>query len=218
MVRKQKGYTIIEVMIFLAVSGALLTLTIMSMGGRQESVRFRQSMEDIELRIRSTLNNVDQGYAAKADDDKNYNCTGATVVEDQGAGKAARCVFVGREVNFCNATNTYIVSKIAPYNNPDYTSQYSVIAGVIDGNQEPFTVSAGVTLASTTDCRVAALYQALGVSNNRVPRYVATINGAFVPINDNTPAVLCFTNGGKWATITLTQADVKLLVDTPKCN
>lgn len=225
MTSKQKGYTLIEVMLFLAISSALFVMTVLGMGNQQNRVRFKNGMEDIEFRIRSTLSNVDQGYAAKADNSKNYTCL-AGLAAQAGVSSTASCVFLGREINLCGTTDNswYVVSKVAPYNNNDYTTSNGSLVGVVDSDQEIFASPSGIKLVTTAlpDCRVSALYQTVGTSNNRVPRYKATdISPTINAIDDANPLKLCFhdTQGtDDWAMITITQADVKLEIDTAPCG
>lgn len=223
MAHKQKGYTLVEVMLFLAISGALFTISVIGMGGQQNRLRFKQSMEDIEFRIRNTLDNVDQGYNAKQNNDTNYTCDAAGAI-NAGSG-TARCVFVGREINMCNST-MYVASRVAPYVKANYTDANSTIASTFIANQDDFNAPGGVVfLPSTTDasCRIAALNRTIGSSNQKVPRYKATA-GTFdnwVAIDDTQPTKLCFRenrNAGRYATITLTQSDITLEVDSPRCD
>ena len=219
---KQKGYTVVEVMLFLAISGALLSISILGMNGQQNRLRFQQSMQDVEFRVRSTLNNVDQGYLAKANNNVTYNCSGS-VTAQSGNGTAA-CVFVGREINMCDANgNYYIATLVAPYRNADYTNPGTALGNgtIYEASREDFSAPGGVRISATgTNCRITAQYQALGTNNSKVPRYVATATGNWVAADDNNPPRLCFrdSNGtNKYATLTVTQADVKLEVDTGPC-
>lgn len=100
------GYTIIEVMIFLIVSSALLTSVMAVMSGRQERIRFTQSVESFDQKMRDILNDVSTGYYPSAN---NVVCT-STVANDvqlstgtaeQGTNaqsKDSGCVFLGKAI------------------------------------------------------------------------------------------------------------------------
>ena len=230
MANKQKGYTILEVMLFLAISGALMAVTVLGMSGQQNRLRFRQSMEDIEFRIKSTLDNTDQGYSAKANNNTTYTCNGGAPVAN-GAIQTAGCVFVGREINMCDTTGAtwYVASRVAPFNKLDYTEANATILTTSIVNQDNFGAPGGIQLRYTgpnaTNCRVAALNRTVGSTNQRVPRYSAPtgVNDTWVQINDSNPLKLCFRNGtgtslNDYAVITITQADVSLVVGGQSCE
>lgn len=100
----KRGYTIIEVMIFLAVSGGLLTFAALFISGQQDKTQFNQSIRDTESQIKDIINDVSTGYYANtgnfqcsaADDDTPPLITPGT--NDQGANLG--CIFVGRAVQF----------------------------------------------------------------------------------------------------------------------
>lgn len=218
---KQKGYTVVEVMLFLAISGALLSVSIIGMNGQQNRLRFQQSMQDIEFRIRNTLNNVDQGYLAKPNDSVTYSCNGA--VTALGASRS-ECVFVGKEINMCSNTGDYFIQTlVAPYRNADYTNPGTGLGGgaIVQTAKEDFKSPGGIRVVNSNNpCRVSAQYQVLGTNNSKVPRYVASQSGAWLAANDTNPPVICFRDvdgTNQYAKITITQADVKLEVNTGSC-
>jgi type II secretory pathway pseudopilin PulG len=218
---KQKGYTVVEVMLFLAISGALLSVSIIGMNGQQDRLRFQQSMQDIEFRIRNTLNNVDQGYLAKPDDNVTYSCNGAVSAQ---VSSRSECVFVGKEVDMCSGTGDFFIQTlVAPYRNADYTNPGTGLGSgaIVSTAREDFKSPGGVRIVDAGNpCRVSAQYQVLGTNNSKVPRYVASQSGSWTAANDTNPPVLCFidANGtNQYAKITITQADVKLEVNTGSC-
>ena len=56
------GYTIIEVMIFLVVSSALLTSVMLMVNGKQERTRFTQTVNTLDQDLRDVFNDVSTGY------------------------------------------------------------------------------------------------------------------------------------------------------------
>jgi type II secretory pathway pseudopilin PulG len=109
MKRPQSGYTIIEVMIFLLVSTALLGSVITMISGRQERVRFTQSVENVERRLQDILNDVSTGYYPTTG---NFSCQGnsttgltfGTTHIEQGANRD--CVFLGKAIWFGSSGST----------------------------------------------------------------------------------------------------------------
>jgi|GEM_PF-681004 len=100
---KQHGYTIIEVMIFLAVSGFMFLLAAQFINGKQAQVQFKQSINSVNSTLNSTINDISNG------EDQNYNgvnCTGSSgshPIVSAGStsqGQNKDCVFMGKVVQF----------------------------------------------------------------------------------------------------------------------
>lgn len=106
--QKNGGYTIVEVMIFLAVSTALLLSVMAAVSGQQQKTQFVTGVRDFETKIQDIVNDVETGY---------YPNDGSTRCEDAGAansvdiqavpdpGKQAQgtntdCVFLGKAIAF----------------------------------------------------------------------------------------------------------------------
>src|SRR3989344_5527099 len=99
---KTEAFTIIEVMMVLAVTGILLVSAIYIISGQQQRTQFNQAIRDVESQIRDTINDVAHGYYYNPG---NFTCTssgsGPVVVagtNTQGANKD--CVFIGRVIQF----------------------------------------------------------------------------------------------------------------------
>ncbi|HJQ08502.1 MAG TPA: hypothetical protein VJ836_03395 [Candidatus Saccharimonadales bacterium] len=95
------GFTVIEVMIVLAVTGMLFVAAAVMIAGRQNRTAFEQAIQDIQAQIRQTLNEVSVGYYPNT---SNFQCTGAGSPTIS-AGAAAQgsnndCVFVGKVMQF----------------------------------------------------------------------------------------------------------------------
>lgn len=56
------GYTILEVMIFLAISGLLFATAVVAVGGNQQRVQYSQSVRDLEIQVKDVMNDVSNGY------------------------------------------------------------------------------------------------------------------------------------------------------------
>ena len=67
----QAGYTILEVMMFLAVTSVLFVGAMNSINGRQQAVQFSQSTRDMQSRIQQLINSVSSGFYPNSN---NYTC------------------------------------------------------------------------------------------------------------------------------------------------
>jgi len=99
---KTAGYTVIELMIVLAVTGALLAMVITLISGQQGRTEFTQSINDIQAQINDIINNVSNGYYAN---NGNVQCTvsgGAPYPTKNSGTEGANtgCVFFGRAMQF----------------------------------------------------------------------------------------------------------------------
>lgn len=115
-VKNSRGYTIIEVLIFLAVSMLLMSLVAGAMGGQEEDTRFRQSVRAFEQDLQDIYNDVSTGYYATVNPANNgFTCQqigdgseidinpGGTVEQGSNAG----CVFLGKILRFELTTDRY---------------------------------------------------------------------------------------------------------------
>ncbi|HEX5797977.1 MAG TPA: type II secretion system protein [Candidatus Saccharimonadales bacterium] len=106
--RKQKGYTIIEVMIVLTISTALFATAIIGYTRQNQRTQFTNAVRDIELIVQDILNDVGTGYYVQSDE---FVClrSGSPaapsllsppppgVLSEQGTNQG--CIFLGKAVN-----------------------------------------------------------------------------------------------------------------------
>jgi hypothetical protein len=121
------GYTIVEVMIVLAVTGLLFVSVVTVFAGQQNKTQFSQAINDIDNKIRDTITNVDNGYYANYE---NFYCDalgGAGPVIHPGSdrqGQNTDCIFIGRSMQF------------APDSDQTRYNIYNVVAQrAINGNE-----------------------------------------------------------------------------------
>lgn len=116
--RPEAGYTIVETMIFLAVSGALFVSAMLLVNGQQQKAQFSQGVRDIDSRMQDIINNVDTGYYTDAGFSNNFYCNAIgssypTFAPSYGGSKQGTnttCIFVGQVVQFSvkdNSGNTH---------------------------------------------------------------------------------------------------------------
>ena len=99
------GFTIIETIIVLAISTALLSSGLLLVQGRVPRVQFESAVNDLDVRIADSLNEVMSGYYPSAQDHK---CVNGEIVPldvtdtNTGPGTYGQCIFIGQAVQFGN--------------------------------------------------------------------------------------------------------------------
>jgi type II secretory pathway pseudopilin PulG len=105
---KGAGYTIIEVMMFLAISGVLLLIAGTFINGQQQAAQFSQALNDFGSKIQDIVNNVATGSYP---DTGTFTCTPNTTTGNidfssgtttQGANRD--CVFIGKMIQLAPQT------------------------------------------------------------------------------------------------------------------
>jgi prepilin-type N-terminal cleavage/methylation domain-containing protein len=96
------GYTLVEVMIVLAVTGVLFTSAVVMVQGQTSKTQFSQSINDLDTQIRDTINDVGAGTFP---DVGGYSCsagpsglTFSTTSSPQGTN--TDCTFMGKVIQF----------------------------------------------------------------------------------------------------------------------
>jgi hypothetical protein len=103
MQRVSKGYTIVEVMIFLAISSVLFAATIGLISGKQAETQFNQKMRDTRSKIQDWLNDVSTGFTGGNPDTQNCVISGGRPQVNNGmppAGYTPSCIFLGKAIEF----------------------------------------------------------------------------------------------------------------------
>ena len=239
MPNKQKGYTIIEVLIFLAISSVLFATSVIGMNGQLERSRFKQSMETIQADIVSILDSVDKGYTLS---DGNKTCTASgnsLIIRDgvtQSGSTASNCLFYGRDIDICTTDNQFLVSTYLannkaiiepatypPQNMASLATTITLPSGVI------FVPSVDAGTSATTGCHMASLYQNSNENYQKVPRFKADSNldpsssntdNHWKVIPDTAPLKWCFQDGPRSslvASITISQVNVLLNIGDEEC-
>jgi type II secretory pathway pseudopilin PulG len=116
-----RGYTIIEVMIFLAVSGLMFIVAATFISGKQARSEFQQGINDINTEVQQVINDVSNGFYPSNSDFTCVSNAGGLVINTgnntQGSNGGTSssgngCVFLGKVMQFGNstipATNYYV--------------------------------------------------------------------------------------------------------------
>lgn len=111
---KALGFTIVETLIFLAVSSVLLVSALALVNGAQHRTEFTQAINDLDQQINNVFNDVANGYYPNS---SNFTCTktGANVQIATSAGPVPQgtntdCVFLGKVTHFTSGDNFLVFS------------------------------------------------------------------------------------------------------------
>lgn len=101
---ESRGYTILEVMLFLAISGVMFIMAAAFVSGKQSKSEFRQGINDINTQVQQVMNDVSNGFYPS---NNNFICKvigGAApqLTAGTGAGQGANtgCIFLGKVMQF----------------------------------------------------------------------------------------------------------------------
>ena len=99
-----RGFTIVEVMIVLAVSGGLFVAAAILISGKQNQAAFNQAIQQIQSQIQQVTGDVANGFfPSNANFQCSANAGGPVVLTSGGAnaqGSNAGCVFAGKVLQF----------------------------------------------------------------------------------------------------------------------
>ncbi len=97
-----RGYTIVEVLIVLAVSGAMFAIAANFINGKQEKTAFQQGSNEFAAQLQSTIEQVTDGHYT----DVPYNCNAGgagQVTFSAGSATPSDCVVLGKILHFDEA-------------------------------------------------------------------------------------------------------------------
>jgi type II secretory pathway pseudopilin PulG len=136
---RERGFTVVETLIVLAVMGAIFLSAVLLVGGRVSHVEFSQAMNDTQSVIQQTISQVGSGFYSNTG---NFTCNGTagTVTITAGVNKQGSntgCVFIGKVMQFG-------VKSTDPEQYQTYT-----IAGLQSGTDlasaKPLAIAQGLT-------------------------------------------------------------------------
>lgn len=101
---REGGFTVIEVIIVLAISGALFVSAAIMISGRQNQTAFDQAVQQVHSQIQQALNEVSTGYYPNNTD---FQCTAlingsppTLSAGNTGQGANSGCIFLGKAIQF----------------------------------------------------------------------------------------------------------------------
>ena len=114
--KKRAGFTVVETMMFLAVSGAIFVSVAIMISGQLDKYQSKDAVNQLESTVRGVLNDVTNGYYPITD--TNPSCGGASYQR----GSSQTCMFAGKSITF-EANDILIqaygvkIDRINPINN-----------------------------------------------------------------------------------------------------
>lgn len=110
-----KGYTIVETLIVLAVSSALLFSAMILISGQQTKAEFLQGSRGAESRIRDVANDVINGNYDASGLSCTVGASGPPTISVGGTnqGSNSGCAFIGKVMHFNSTDGTYSVHSVA---------------------------------------------------------------------------------------------------------
>lgn len=101
---REGGFTVIEVVIVLAISGGLFVSAVLMISGRQNQTAFDQSIRQIQSQIQQVLNEVSTGYYPTNSD---FRCAAGAAGQppiltsaSSAQGTNSGCIFLGKAIQF----------------------------------------------------------------------------------------------------------------------
>lgn len=124
---KNAGFTIVEVMIVLAVTGALFVSAAVAISGRTNKTQFQQSINDVVTALQQNINSTAIGYYPNTSNFKCINSSGALAISSgtNTQGTNNDCIFLGKAIQF-GVTGT----------DPQQYVTYPIAALRVDTNDE----------------------------------------------------------------------------------
>lgn len=108
-----RGYTIVEVMIFLVITGALLASSVFVFSRQQRRTQFTQGVRELEAELSTVINEVSSGFYPSKND---FSCSAAgggpvLTAAPNGQGENEDCIFMGKVIQFGESSdyNAYTV-------------------------------------------------------------------------------------------------------------
>ena len=207
MKQASRGFTIIEVLMFLAISGVMFTIAFWGTQSTQDNVRFRDSLNSIEAKLREVFDNVDDGYFANSG---GYECTpsGSDWVSSGSGGGNSSCIFIGKEIHFSDSSTMAIETILGDRSNPATTNKPNELV-------ESYQIKNSVQFDRGTATSIKAIRSADAGSDIRASRQKFS-GGTWGEIG-NSPVTFCFKLGDKLGSVTVLSNDITVQYARTAC-
>ncbi len=146
-----KGFTIVETLIFLAVSSAILVSALVLVGGSQREAQFNTAMNDVNEQITKVINNVANGYYPNQGRGCEVVGNNLQLSGSSDLGQSVDCVYMGMIIEFNKQENfrVYSVAGARKHNGVVNTEMANSKATTLPDFQE-LPLKYGLTVESIT--------------------------------------------------------------------
>ncbi len=228
------GYTIVETMIFLAVSGALFLSAMLLINGQQRKTEFSTSVRDFDSKLQSIIGNVSSGYY---NNPGTITCNAIIVagvrtpnptagVSSQGQNQD--CTFIGQYIDLSAPFDKFTITSYAglrlnssgkvvqtlteavPTPISSSAETYKLLGGVT-ANMKIVGGSIIKTLAITTTFNQHNSAGILDSGSSRVEMHA--INGAGIDVvNPSTGVQICLSSGNQVGIVVLNTGSTRVSI------
>jgi type II secretory pathway pseudopilin PulG len=100
--KKPRGFTVIETLLVLAVSGGLFVVVAITLSGRQARTQFTQSVQEVQSQIQQVINDVGSGFYPS---NSTFSCSATLTGPSISSGSTEQggnggCIFLGKAIQF----------------------------------------------------------------------------------------------------------------------
>lgn len=204
--KKPHGFTIVETMIFLAISGILLVTAINLINGKQNTAEFGTGIRQVQNQLQGLVSNVSEGQYTS---DNQFNCAingSSLLISSPTVGQPANaqgtnlgCQYIGEAIQFAPNTNTsqYAVYPVAgkqftdssyqtPVNQLSDTAAEAIDNGSTISNRQIITLPYGITVSKINNGLSPGMIGLFNVGATAADGR-GTNDVTLVPFNDSFP-------------------------------
>ena len=170
---KANGFTIIETLIVLAISGSMLVAVVAMISGQQGKTQFQQSINQVSQQIQQIIGDVSNGYYPVSNISCSASGSSVDIIRLNGSslGTNSDCVLVGKVIQFYQTQTSvpqqYTVYSMAGLRQPNGTviNPIAIAPGLnrystIPDNSTVGSLANGISLAYTTYTDISGTTQA----------------------------------------------------------
>lgn len=149
------GYTVVEVLIFLAISGVLFVSAMLAMSGKQAQTEFNQTVRDFQTQLQSINDNVAHGFYNRL---QAFSCqyaggagSGISITAGNTApGTNTDCIYIGEAIQFApnGNANTYRLYTLAGQRQTANGGNLQDVGSLDDA--KPTAIAQGLSTNTTT--------------------------------------------------------------------
>lgn len=171
----QTGYTIVETMIFLAVTSALFVSAMLLINGQQRKTEFSTTVRDFDSKLQSVITNVSNGY---------YNGAGSIRCQLSGStllittinphqGQNGDCTFLGQYITLAPTQDKFTITSVAGIRRTagkEITDLSSANVTQITQTRQDYVLPQGITATMTlADSTKTPINNTLAIMTNLRP-------------------------------------------------